>query len=839
MAANTQGLTTAEATTRLARLGPNSMLAPAGFAAFLGKVHAVIKPLLDPMALMLLGAAVVYGLLGEKTDAFIMLGALVPVITIDLLLHARSQRALAALAGTLAPSARVLRDGIEVSVPTAQLVPGDVLCIREGDVLHADGIFIQASNVSIDESGLTGEAEPISKRVVEGNTAEEAVNSSFFAGSTMLSGQALGEVLQTGSRTRFGNIAALINETAATSTPIQRRTAKLVKGLGMVALVVAAALVGIGLLRGHPLSRALLDGISLAIAAMPEEFPLVYTLFLAVAAVRLGRRGVIVRRLASVETLGSTTIICTDKTGTLTRGEFSLDVVSPMPGVAEADLLAAAILACEPTPQDLMERAIEAGATARGIEPNATRASLQLRIDYDFDAVGKHMSHVWTSTNGGGEQLVAKGAFEGVLEHCDLPQALRAQADAIMQGLAGQGLRLLAVARRRAESFSGQRETDERSLQLLGFVGFRDPVRAEVPAAIALCQKAGIKIKLITGDHALTAHAVADTAGIVHQHDGSDRPIILTGPELLALPKDVRDARIRQAAIFARIAPEQKFEIVRALKAQGEIVAMIGDGINDAPALRLADIGLAMGVRGTDVAKGVADVVLASDDFAAVAQTVQSGRELLENIQQAFLYLIAFHIPIVGLALLAPLSGMPLLLLPVHMVWLQLLVHPVSSLAFQGTRAAQVVMDQPPRRPGEGLLPRPAVLVSAVSGALLTGAVLLAYGLALHRGEDVARANGMLVLFSGYVLLVWFERSSLRGRPNKQGPKGTAFWLSLLATLVVFPLVMWLPSLRGLTHLAPITLGDWGTGVGLAVAALGWRLALWRTAYRQPTSGST
>ncbi|MGE5246059.1 MAG: cation-translocating P-type ATPase, partial [Betaproteobacteria bacterium] len=749
-----QGLSRIEARRRLARIGPNRWVEPDRLA----RVRELVRLIADPMAVMLALAAVVYFLLGEPRDATILALALIPVLGVDVVLEARSRAALDRLARAAEPFADVVRDAHVVSVPLEEIVTGDLLVLREGHVVAADGVVEWAANLTIDESSLTGESEPQSKRT-RGSDREPPPDARFFAGSPVLSGHGFGRVTATGTRTRYGGIAALVSRTPPSLSPLQRHAAVLVRRLGIVALLVAAGLFALSLGRGEPWTRAVLGAVSLAMAAIPEEFPIVLTLFLSVGAWRLTAHGMLVRRLASVETLGSTTVICADKTGTLTRGDFQLvQHVLLTPSLSEGDFLEAAVLACERIPADAMERAIVLYAEARGVSLPALAARWVLVRDHDFDPIGKHMSHVWRSLSVDTRFVVAaKGAVEGVVAHSRLDaDARRAVLDANSR-LAGRGLRVLAVAMKGTDRVGPGRDDDERDLTLCGLLGFQDPLRPEVPAAVDECQRAGIRIKMITGDHALTAHAVAEAAGLVHDDDS-----IVTGDELGALAGDERAARIDRATIFARISPEQKFLIVDGLKQAGAIVAMTGDGVNDAPALRRADIGIVMGQRGTDVARATADLVLLDDNFASIVATVREGRHILQNIQRAFLYLIAFHIPIVSLAVLAPVTGIPLLLLPIHLVWLELIVHPVSAVVFQAEKAKASLMTRPPRDPADPLLPRAAIMRSAVSGGLLAAASFAAYWWQWPAvGEPQARALALVVLMAGYQTLVFAERVAL------------------------------------------------------------------------------
>jgi Ca2+-transporting ATPase len=817
------GLSTEEARRRLAEVGPNR-LAAAERWAWLREAAAVAA---DPMALMLLAAATVYFLLGERRDAWVLLAALVPVLGVDVALEVRSRRALRHLARAVTPRARVIRDGAEAEVPTEDLVPGDLLVLAEGDVVHADGVVRRAANLSADEAPLTGESEPQPKRALAGRApGEPPEECRFLAGSTVLAGHGLGEVTATGPRTRFGGIARLVAAAGPERTPLQKRTTRMVRTLGAAAALVAAAVFALELHRGQDVYRSLLAAVSLAMAALPEEFPLVFTLFLSLGAVRLSRRGILVRRLAAVETLGSTTVICLDKTGTLTAGQFALDAHRALaPAIGEEELLAAAVLACEQEPVDPMERAILAHARGQGVRAEDLARRWELVQDHPFDPVGKHMSHAWRRRDGGGDRpwsIVAKGALEGVLEHGALAPGERARAESANAELAAQGMRVLAIARRDAEALSGERDRDERDLRLLGLLGFRDPLRPEVPGAIRECAEAGIRLKLVTGDHVLTAHAIAEAAGIPHEDDG-----ILTGADIDRIPAGERQARFRRTAIFARVRPDQKHEIVDALARGGDVVAMTGDGINDAPALRRADIGVAMGLRGTQVARAAADLVMLADDFASLVATVREGRAIYANIQRSFLYLLAFHLPIVGLALVVPLAGMPLLLQPVHLVWLELIVHPVSALAFQAEAPPADLMRRPPRDPRQPLVPWRLAWRSLLSGLLLTAAVLWAYAAHLSEGVAYARSLGVSVLVAGSLLLVWAERSPEGGWLLAPWPRRWVFWAVWLGVAASLPAFLHVPELARTFQLRPVAAADWPLVAGLALAPVLWRAFRW------------
>jgi len=782
-----QGLSEAEAARRLIEEGSNRLV----HRERLRTLGALLSALADPMALMLAAAGAVYFVLGEVRDGTVLLLSLVPVLAVDVALDLRSRAALRKLAAAVSPRARVLRDSVEKEVASEAVVRGDLLLLREGEIVHADGVVRTQANLALDESQLTGESEPQEKQ--EGDPV--------FAGSLVLGGQGAAEVTQTGPRTRFGEIAELVARSEPSPTPLQRKTAQLVRRLGAAALLLAAAMAAFSLWRGAGLGRALLSGISLAMAALPEEFPLVLALFLSVGAYRLSKAGVLVRRLASVETLGSTTVICTDKTGTLTLGRFGLEELVPL-GVPESALLAVAVRACEREPQDTMDRAILEVARERNVPVSWLHSSV-LAIDYAFDPVEKYMAHVWREPSGH-VRLAAKGALEGLLRRCAICAGERAAALSAQERMATAGRRVLAVAER-SGIFSGDRERDLRDLRLIGLLGFSDPLRPQVPSAIAECQGAGVRVKIVTGDSPVTAHAIAEAAGIAHDHDGG----ILTGDELSAASPE----SILRASIYARVQPGQKHLIVMAHQRAGEVVAMTGDGINDAPALRQADVGVSMGLRGTPVARAAADLVLLRDDFGALVAAVREGRRIFQNLVNAFLYLIAFHVPVISLAVLVPLIGLPPLLLPIHLVWLELIVHPVSALVFEGDQP-HGAMRRPPRDPRAPILPQRALALSLLSGALLAAAALCLYAHALPIGEPAARSEAIAAVIAGGLLLVVAER----------GAKGSTRLFAVCGAVALsLPLAIHVHPLATALQLAPLGLAGWARVLGLATAAVGWR----------------
>lgn len=722
-----QGLSTEEAKQRLQSFGPNEIL-----GSTLGTRWSEIKKVLaDPMGLMLLGLALLYAIIGSTVDATILLIAYIPVTAVDVLLEIRAQRALKALQQTLKSTAKLLRDGKVREIPTREIVPGDIVVFEEGQSLPADGRVIEADYLLVNESALTGESIPQAKQ-----------NSSpFFGGTFVIKGRGLGEITTTGKKTRFGEIATLLESTGSEETPLQKKVHRIVKRVIVAALFLAIGLFALAWLRTGNVLHSLILALTFGMAAVPEEFPLVFTLYLSLGAWRLSKHGVLVKSLPSVEALGSVDLICTDKTGTLTEGRFQLESieaignldanekiepikpkepVQPLPPLetrehlihndqsnslsAEQKLWLAALMACEEKIVDPMEVAI-----AEKARPYfELLKDWQLRWDYPFEAVGKLMSHVWQNNSSGQTIIAMKGSIEGVIQHCSLTPEQSEQVHRRVLELAGQGKRLLALASREKVCV-GDRQQDESDLKLLGLMIFEDPIRQSAFDSIQKCQNAGITVKMLTGDHPLTAHAVADQLGIEHNHRD-----LFSGDQLLAMSKDERWEAYRRGVIFSRVLPEQKFEMIQAFKADGRIVAMTGDGINDAPALKLADIGISMGAHATDVARSTAQMILTKNDFNGISEAVLEGRRIFANLQRSFSYLISFHCPVILLTLVPTILGWHELLLPIHIVLLELIVHPISAFAFENLPGKDTIKNK------SGILSKSHFFTAGLSGLLLS-----------------------------------------------------------------------------------------------------------------------
>jgi Ca2+-transporting ATPase len=814
--ATASGLSSREAAARLAHDGPNVLVAEARAH----RLKRLLGPLADPMVALLLLAAPTYLLIGETTDAVVAFVALGPIAAVGWLLESRAERTLDQLRRLTAPTATVRRDGVDQTVPAESLVVGDLVRVHEGDIVPADAAVVELTQLLVDESALTGESLPVSK-----STGSAGDGSTIWAGTTVLSGRALAEVCATGSSTRYGRIGSLVAEATSSLTPLQRGLVRLVRVLAVVAAAFCVAVMVAELLHGDGWGDAVIAGVSLGIAAIPEEFSMIYTLYLALGAWRLAHERALVRRLPSVETLGSTTVICADKTGTLTHGRVAVAGLWTPEGTrpdggsltdVEAELLEAAVLACERDPYDPLDVAIVDYARRHEIDTTALHAG-RLRRDWPFDPVGKYLTHVWQSPGAPTVRVAAKGSLEGILDHTRPTASLRDAAVDANTAFTASGMRVIAVASGPGAADASDRADDDAALRLVGLLAFSDPIREGVADSLGDCRAAGIRVVMITGDHPATAHAVATGLGLPHEVAGAD--IIATGDDLDHAGPDELDRLIADANVFARTRPEQKHRLVQALRRRGEVVAMTGDGINDAPALREADIGVAMGQRGTDVARDAAELVLLDDNFATIVTAVRDGRRIFDNLIRAFAYLIAFHPPLLLGAFIVPLLGEPLLLLPIHLVALELLLHPVVSLVFQADPPDPDTMRRPPRPLGEALRLRAWARPYAVGIALAT-AVVSVYLVALGAWpEDQARALAFAALLASQPVLLLSMRSPDRPLWASGRPWTTTLVVVLAVLAIATVAVVYVPPLAALLHLQPFPAPGWAVVVGVAAVA--------------------
>jgi len=781
-----KGLTAAEAAARLAAEGPNALPPPGrhGLAAI------ALGVLREPMFLLLIAATGIYLVLGDVYEALVLGASIAGVIAITVAQERKAERALEALRDLSSPRAMVLRDGERKRIAGRDVVRGDLLILAEGDRVPADARLIAATDLAADESLLTGESLPVDKRA--GDTV--------FSGTLLVRGHARAEASATGPRSELGRIGASLATLEPGRTTLERETARVVRLVAIFAVVMCLALaVAYAHVRGDWLG-GVLGGLTLAMAILPEEFPVVLTVFLALGAWRISRHGVLTRRMPAIEMLGAATVLCVDKTGTLTENRMAL-VDTPQ---AVADVAA---LACEIDAFDPMEKAIVAAA---GDDARQVRSAWQLERDYPFGDAFMAVCHVWRSPQGG-RRVALKGAPEMVLALCGRMDAMEE-----VRGAAQEGLRLLAVAEAGCE---GELPDDPRryAFRFAGFVKLADPLRPSVPAAVAQCRRAGIRVVMVTGDFPATALNIARQAGI-EAHEA------LTGDDIAAMDDAGLAKAVRTVNVFARVRPEQKLRLVQAYRAAGEVVAMTGDGVNDAPALKAAHIGIAMGSRGTDVAREAAALVLLDDDFASIVHTVRLGRRIYENIRNAMRYLISVHVPIAGMALLPVALGGPLFLLPVHVVFLEFVIDPACTLVYEAERTEAGAMERPPRDPGEPLFSLGMLGMSLALGATMLAAVFALYGWTVAGGavDSEARAAAFAAIVLSNLGLLFATRSRTRSIVATLREPNAALWWITLGALSALAVSIYVPGAAALFKFSALGPAQLGLAAAAGIAGVAW-----------------
>jgi P-type Ca2+ transporter type 2C len=807
------GLSEAEAARILAETGYNELPS----AKPRNVLRLAIDVLREPMLLLLLGCTATYFFLGNIQESFVLSIAALGVVGIDLYQKRKTERALDALRDFSSPRALVIRDGEQKRIAGREVVPGDILLLAEGDRVPADAVLQDATNLATDESLLTGESVPVRKMVQDSSNVIPRPGGDdlpfVFSGSLVVSGTGIARVLSTGSRTELGKIGKSLQSVTSELSPLETDTGRLVRVIAasVISMCVVMALV-FGLARGEWL-RGFLASLTLAMALLPEELPVVLTVFLALGAWRISRARVLTRETPAIEALGAATVLCVDKTGTLTQNQMSvrkifaggrfLDVTPAAPAslpeefheLVEFAVLASHTLGSHLKTFDPMDRAIGHLAGTALAETEHLHPDWTLVRQYPLAKNLLAISQVWNSPDGEEFIIAAKGAPEAILDLCHASPAESSRISATVAEMANQGLRVLGVAKSQFRKSDLPPDQHVFTFELLGLIGLSDPIRAEVPQAIEECRQAGVRVVMITGDYPGTAASIAREIGLEHVS------AIMTGPELEALDEPALRARIGKISVFARIVPDQKLRLVQALKANGEIVAMTGDGVNDAPALKAAHIGIAMGQRGTDVAREAADLVLLDDDFSSIVKAIRLGRRIFDNLKKAAAYIFAVHIPIAGLSLL-PLFRLPFVLEPMHIAFLELIIDPACTLVFEAEGEEADVMHRPPRASHERLFQQRMIGLSVLQGAGVLVIVAAIFTIALYRGqgEADARALTFTTLVIANLSLILTNRSWSRGFGSIVRSPNAAMWWVMSGTLVFLALALSVPFLRGLFH---------------------------------------
>ncbi len=788
------GLTSQQAAERLKSYGFNELPSVKSKNIF----QITLEVFKEPMFLLLIACSVLYMLLGSTTEGIIMLCWVLVIIFITFYQYQKTEKALDALRVLSSPRALVIRDNKEIRIAGREVVPDDIIILHEGDRIPADGFLLECQHLTIDESMLTGESVPVVKTINELTT--ETTN--LYSGTLVVQGKGLFKVTKTGLKTEFGKIGKSLQLIEQDQTLLQKEMKILIRNLFLIGIGISIAVViAYYFTRGNIL-QSLLNGLASSISILPEEFPVVLTIFLAIGSWRLSQQHVLTRKPSAIETLGSATVLCTDKTGTITQNNMEIDTVFALnksihksvfdtSSIEVQELIIAASFASQVKSIDPMEKAIHNCKNKLSI---LTNDALVFEREYPLSKALFAMSRVYKSEESN-YIVYSKGAPEAIIDLCKLNPEEKNRVIKNVQLLAHKGQRVLAVAISSWDTGTLPETQQEFTFEYLGLIGFEDPIRPEVPQAIQECYTAGIRVIMITGDYPATAKSIALQAGM------KDFDSILTGDELKLLDENTLKEKIKSTTIFARIIPEQKLQIIKALKANGEIVAMTGDGVNDAPALKAADIGISMGLKGTDVARESSSLVLLDDNFSSIVGAIRLGRKVFDNLQKAMSYIIAIHIPIIGLTLLpAFFSSLPILLMPLHIVFMELIIDPICSIAFESEKEELNIMNRPPRNPTEKFFGIKKILISASMGILLLSMVLIVYFIAINEKHNAGEIRGIAftALILGNMFLILTTLSKTRSATSVIFEKNWMLLLILISSSAILMLLLIIPFLRKL-----------------------------------------
>jgi Ca2+-transporting ATPase len=787
--------------------------------SFLKLAFDVIR---EPMFLLLVACGSLYLMLGDFQEGIMLLGFVVVIMGIEFYQESKTEKALDALKDMASPRALVIRDSKEKRIAGREVVTGDIVVLQEGDRVPADAVVLYSVNLSADESLLTGEPVPVRKSECEGEIDYQSIVPGgddlpyVFSGTMIVQGNGIVKVLTTGTNTEIGKIGKAIQNVQEEPTQLKTEMGVLVKRLAVIGIVLCLFVIGLYTFTRGDLLKGFLAGITLAMAMLPEEFPVVLTVFLALGAWRISRRNVLTRKSSAVETLGSATVLCTDKTGTLTQNKMT--VVRLFNGKDYIDvkgktffpeefheIIEYGILSSQANPFDPMEKAIAEVGNKYLKDTEHIHNDWEMVKEYPLSKELLAMSRVFKNEADQTNSIAAKGAPEAIFELCHLPEERQAELSKAIEYFAVNGLRVLGVAKGTTRIQQLPEIQHDLNFEFVGLIGFSDPIRENIPQAIDECYKAGIRVIMITGDYPVTASNIAKEIGLKNYE------LTITGPELQHMTEEELAERIKTVNVFARVVPEQKLKIVNALKKNREIVAMTGDGVNDAPALKAAHIGIAMGEKGTDVARESSSLVLMDDNFASIVNSVKMGRRIFDNLQKALGYIFAIHVPIAGLSLLPVLSGhLPLILWPVHIVFLELIIDPACSIVFEAEKEEKNVMNRPPRDINVPFFGMNKILLSCTQGLgilLIVFSVYL-FGLKVGYSEKEVRALAFTTLIVSNIAAILSNRSWTRNIFQILAiPNSTVKWVAGGAAFFLI-LTLKVPFLLQLFQFEPISLKE-------------------------------
>ncbi len=824
------GLTSKEVAEKQARDGYNELQGSKSRSLF-AILFGVVK---EPMFILLVACGTLYMILGDIQEGIMLLGFVFVVMGIEFYQERKSEKALDALKDLASPRALVIRDGEEVRLAGRDVVCGDIIVLQEGDRVPADATVLKCVSLLVDESLLTGESVPVRKHEYQNEPADTQPGGDdlpfVYSGSMVVQGNGLARVTSIGMNTQIGKIGRALEQVKETPTRLKKEIGKLVKVFTFTGLVLCASVIVVYFFTRGDLLQGFLAGITLAMAMLPEEFPVVLSIFMAIGAWRISRKNVLTRKPSAIETLGSATVLCTDKTGTLTQNKMVVTQLYNRLSFWKAgrgadfpeeyhDIIEYGILSSQTNPFDPMEKAINQLGTEYLSHTEHLHSNWEMVKEYPLSRQLLAMSRVFEDREDNRRVIAAKGAPEAIFDLCHLSDREIEGYAAATQQMAAAGLRVLGVAKSHLTGNALPMIQHDFDFEFVGLIGLSDPIRPQVSLAVSECHKAGIRVIMITGDYPVTAQNIAREIGLTYAD------ACITGAELAAMSEDELCERIRTTDVFARVIPEQKLKIVNALQRNGEVVAMTGDGVNDAPALKAANIGIAMGEKGTDVAREASDLVLMDDNFGYIVGAVKMGRRIFDNLQKALGYIFAIHVPIAGLSLIPVLfADFPLILWPIHVVFMELIIDPACSVIFEAEEAEKGVMSRPPRRADQPFFGPGKLFVGCFQGFWVLAFTLAVYFVTLKLGYPTTEVRAMtfVTLITANIFTILTNRSwseSIVTILRTSNP--TVKWVAGGAVLFIL-LALTVPFLQGLFQFSPISIWEVLAAVAVGIATISW-----------------